>query len=135
MGGSVLVGNPVAVLLLAEHATVAVCHSRTRNRPTSAAGQSAWCRRRAPSRAAGEERQNSRRRTSAGRGRAGRPAGTILKGAGSYVVGEETVLLACIEGVPGTVSAQPALPGGARPAWDADGRQQRRTLANITSSL
>jgi len=35
---------------------------------------------------------------------------TILEGAGSYVVGEETALLACIQGLRGTVSARPPFP-------------------------
>ena len=35
---------------------------------------------------------------------------TIVEGAGSYVVGEETALLACIEGRRGTVSARPPFP-------------------------
>jgi len=35
---------------------------------------------------------------------------SILEGAGSYVVGEETALLACIEGLRGTVSARPPFP-------------------------
>jgi len=35
---------------------------------------------------------------------------TILEGAGSYVVGEETALLACVEGLRGTVSARPPFP-------------------------
>ena len=35
---------------------------------------------------------------------------TIVEGAGSYVVGEETALLACIEGLRGTVSARPPFP-------------------------
>ncbi len=35
---------------------------------------------------------------------------TVLEGAGSYVVGEETALLACIEGRRGTVSARPPFP-------------------------
>jgi NADH:ubiquinone oxidoreductase subunit F (NADH-binding)/NADH:ubiquinone oxidoreductase subunit E len=35
---------------------------------------------------------------------------TILEGAGSYVVGEETALLSCIEGLRGTVSARPPFP-------------------------
>jgi NADH-quinone oxidoreductase subunit F len=35
---------------------------------------------------------------------------TVLEGAGSYVVGEETALLACIEGLRGTVSARPPFP-------------------------
>ena len=35
---------------------------------------------------------------------------TVLEGAGSYVVGEETALLACLEGLRGTVSARPPVP-------------------------
>ena len=35
---------------------------------------------------------------------------TVLEGAGSYVVGEETALLACVEGLRGTVSARPPFP-------------------------
>jgi NADH:ubiquinone oxidoreductase subunit F (NADH-binding)/NADH:ubiquinone oxidoreductase subunit E len=35
---------------------------------------------------------------------------TILEGAGSYVVGEETALLACMQGLRGTVSARPPFP-------------------------
>ena len=35
---------------------------------------------------------------------------TIVEGAGSYVVGEETALMACIEGRRGTVSARPPFP-------------------------
>jgi NADH:ubiquinone oxidoreductase subunit F (NADH-binding)/NADH:ubiquinone oxidoreductase subunit E len=35
---------------------------------------------------------------------------TILEGAGSYVVGEETALLACLQGLRGTVSARPPFP-------------------------
>ncbi len=35
---------------------------------------------------------------------------TVLEGAGSYVVGEETALIACIEGRRGTVSARPPFP-------------------------
>ena len=35
---------------------------------------------------------------------------TILEGAGSYIVGEETALIACIEGLRGTVSARPPFP-------------------------
>ena len=51
---------------------------------------------------------------------------TVLEGAGSYVVGEETALLACIEGLRGTVSARPPFPAHARPLRAADGRQQHR---------
>ena len=35
---------------------------------------------------------------------------TLVEGAGSYVVGEETALLACIEGLRGVVSARPPFP-------------------------
>ena len=35
---------------------------------------------------------------------------TVLEGGGSYVVGEETALLACVEGLRGTVSARPPFP-------------------------
>ena len=35
---------------------------------------------------------------------------TVLEGAGSYVVGEETALLACLQGLRGTVSARPPFP-------------------------
>ena len=51
---------------------------------------------------------------------------TVVEGAGSYVVGEETALLACLQGLRGTVSARPPFPAAARPARHADGRQQRR---------
>ena len=51
---------------------------------------------------------------------------TIVEGAGSYVVGEETALLACLQGLRGTVSARPPFPAAARRVRPADGRQQRR---------
>ena len=35
---------------------------------------------------------------------------TVVMGAGSYVVGEETALLACLEGLRGTVAARPPFP-------------------------
>jgi NADH:ubiquinone oxidoreductase subunit F (NADH-binding)/NADH:ubiquinone oxidoreductase subunit E len=35
---------------------------------------------------------------------------TIVEGAGAYVVGEETALLACLQGMRGTVSARPPFP-------------------------
>jgi len=38
---------------------------------------------------------------------------TVVEGAGSYVVGEETALLACLEGLRGTVSARPPFPAQA----------------------
>ncbi|MCD6419383.1 MAG: bifunctional 5,10-methylene-tetrahydrofolate dehydrogenase/5,10-methylene-tetrahydrofolate cyclohydrolase, partial [Synergistetes bacterium] len=37
IGRSTIVGKPVALLLLNEHATVTICHSRTRNLPEVAA--------------------------------------------------------------------------------------------------
>jgi NADH:ubiquinone oxidoreductase subunit E len=46
---------------------------------------------------------------------------TVIEGAGSYVVGEETALLACVEGRRGV-----AVPRGARTVRAPDGRQQRR---------
>ena len=50
----------------------------------------------------------------------------VVEGAGSYVVGEETALLASLQGLRGTVSGAPAVPGRARLARQADRRQQRR---------
>jgi bidirectional [NiFe] hydrogenase diaphorase subunit len=35
---------------------------------------------------------------------------TVIEGAGSYVVGEETALLSCLQGLRGTVSARPPFP-------------------------
>jgi NADH:ubiquinone oxidoreductase subunit F (NADH-binding) len=35
---------------------------------------------------------------------------TVVEGAGSYVVGEETALLSCLQGLRGTVSARPPFP-------------------------
>ena len=35
---------------------------------------------------------------------------TVIEGAGSYVVGEETALLSCLQGMRGTVSARPPFP-------------------------
>ena len=51
---------------------------------------------------------------------------TIVEGAGSYVVGEETALLALPAGAARHRLRAPAVPRPARPARHADGRQQRR---------
>jgi NADH:ubiquinone oxidoreductase subunit E/formylmethanofuran dehydrogenase subunit D len=54
---------------------------------------------------------------------------TIIEGAGSYVVDEETALLACVQGLRGTVSArQPAIdpPGEARTDFEIIGEVARR---------
>ena len=51
---------------------------------------------------------------------------TVVEGAGSYVVGEETALLACLQGLRGTVSARPPFPAERGLLRAADGRQQRR---------
>ncbi|HET9720611.1 MAG TPA: NAD(P)H-dependent oxidoreductase subunit E [Solirubrobacteraceae bacterium] len=53
---------------------------------------------------------------------------TVLEGAGSYVVGEETALLACIEGRRGTVSARPPFPA-------VRGLYGRPTVVNNTETL
>ena len=49
-----------------------------------------------------------------------------VEGAGSYVVGEETALLACLQGLRGTVSARPPFPAERGLHGAADRRQQRR---------
>ena len=51
---------------------------------------------------------------------------TIVEGAGSYVVGEETALLACLQGLRGTVSARPPFPAERGVLRPADRRQQHR---------
>ena len=51
---------------------------------------------------------------------------TVIEGAGSYVVGEETALLACLQGLRGTVSARPPFPAERGALRAADRRQQRR---------
>ena len=55
-----------------------------------------------------------RRRSQRGRARAAilgeRFDITVVEGAGSYVVGEETALLTCLQGLRGTVSARPPFP-------------------------
>jgi NADH:ubiquinone oxidoreductase subunit F (NADH-binding)/NADH:ubiquinone oxidoreductase subunit E len=53
---------------------------------------------------------------------------TILEGAGSYVVGEETALLACVQGLRGTVSARPPFPA-------VRGLHGRPTVVNNTETL
>ena len=51
---------------------------------------------------------------------------TVVEGAGSYVVGEETALLACLQGLRGTVSARPPFPAERGLHGHADGGQQHR---------
>lgn len=53
---------------------------------------------------------------------------TVVEGAGSYVVGEETALLACLEGLRGTVSARPPFPA-------ERGAYGRPTVVNNTETL
>ena len=53
---------------------------------------------------------------------------TIVMGAGSYVVGEETALLACLEGLRGTVSARPPFPA-------QEGLFGRPTVVNNVETL
>jgi NADH:ubiquinone oxidoreductase subunit F (NADH-binding)/NADH:ubiquinone oxidoreductase subunit E len=53
---------------------------------------------------------------------------TVLEGAGSYVVGEETALLACVEGLRGTVSARPPFPA-------VSGLYGMPTVVNNTETL
>ncbi len=53
---------------------------------------------------------------------------TIVEGAGSYVVGEETALLACLEGLRGTVSARPPFPA-------QEGLHGRPTVVNNVETL
>src|ERR1035437_3049709 len=52
----------------------------------------------------------------------------VLEGAGSYVVGEETALLACLQGLRGTVSARPPFPA-------ERGILGRPTVVNNTETL
>jgi NADH:ubiquinone oxidoreductase subunit F (NADH-binding)/NADH:ubiquinone oxidoreductase subunit E len=52
----------------------------------------------------------------------------VVVGAGSYVVGEETALLACIEGLRGTVSARPPFPA-------QEGLYGRPTVVNNVETL
>lgn len=53
---------------------------------------------------------------------------TVVEGAGSYVVGEETSLLACLQGLRGTVSARPPFPA-------ERGAFARPTVVNNTETL
>jgi NADH:ubiquinone oxidoreductase subunit F (NADH-binding)/NADH:ubiquinone oxidoreductase subunit E len=53
---------------------------------------------------------------------------TVVEGAGSYVVGEETALLACLQGLRGTVSARPPFPA-------ERGLFGRPTVVNNTETL
>ena len=53
---------------------------------------------------------------------------TVVEGAGSYVVGEETALLACLQGLRGTVSARPPFPA-------ERGVYGRPTVVNNTETL
>ncbi|HLH66396.1 MAG TPA: NADH-ubiquinone oxidoreductase-F iron-sulfur binding region domain-containing protein [Solirubrobacteraceae bacterium] len=53
---------------------------------------------------------------------------TVLEGAGSYVVGEETALLSCLQGLRGTVSARPPFPA-------ERGLFGRPTVVNNTETL
>ena len=53
---------------------------------------------------------------------------TVIEGAGSYVVGEETALLACVQGLRGTVSARPPFPA-------VKGLYGRPTVVNNTETL
>jgi bidirectional [NiFe] hydrogenase diaphorase subunit len=53
---------------------------------------------------------------------------TVVEGAGSYVVGEETALLACLEGLRGTVSARPPFPA-------QEGLFGRPTVVNNVETL
>ena len=77
-----------------------------------------------------EARARRRRSSEAPRGRADSRRGdfdvTVVEGAGSYVVGEETALLACLQGLRGHRLRAPAVPRRARRARHADRGQQRR---------
>jgi NADH:ubiquinone oxidoreductase subunit F (NADH-binding) len=53
---------------------------------------------------------------------------TVVEGAGSYVVGEETALLACLQGLRGTVSARPPFPA-------QSGLHGRPTVVNNVETL
>jgi NADH:ubiquinone oxidoreductase subunit F (NADH-binding)/NADH:ubiquinone oxidoreductase subunit E len=56
---------------------------------------------------------------------------TIVEGAGSYVVGEETALLACLQGLRGTVSARPPFPAERGAFGMPTVVNNTETLANI----
>ena len=56
---------------------------------------------------------------------------TVVEGAGSYVVGEETALLACLQGLRGTVSARPPFPAQRGAYGQPTVVNNIETLANI----
>ncbi len=56
---------------------------------------------------------------------------TIVEGAGSYVVGEETALLACLQGLRGTVSARPPFPAERGVHGQPTVVNNTETLANV----
>ncbi len=56
---------------------------------------------------------------------------TVVEGAGSYVVGEETALLACLQGLRGTVSARPPFPAERGVHGRPTAVNNIETLANI----
>jgi bidirectional [NiFe] hydrogenase diaphorase subunit len=56
---------------------------------------------------------------------------TIVEGAGSYVVGEETALLACLQGLRGTVSARPPFPAQRGVHGQPTVVNNTETLANV----
>jgi NADH:ubiquinone oxidoreductase subunit F (NADH-binding)/NADH:ubiquinone oxidoreductase subunit E len=56
---------------------------------------------------------------------------TVVEGAGSYVVGEETALLACLQGLRGTVSARPPFPAQKGMLGMPTVVNNTETLANI----
>jgi formate dehydrogenase iron-sulfur subunit len=56
---------------------------------------------------------------------------TVVEGAGSYVVGEETALLACLQGLRGTVSARPPFPAERGAFGMPTVVNNTETLANI----
>ncbi len=56
---------------------------------------------------------------------------TIVEGAGSYVVGEETALLACLQGLRGTVSARPPFPATRGVHGQPTVVNNTETLANV----
>jgi NADH:ubiquinone oxidoreductase subunit F (NADH-binding)/NADH:ubiquinone oxidoreductase subunit E len=56
---------------------------------------------------------------------------TVIEGAGSYVVGEETALLSCLQGLRGTVSARPPFPAERGVHGLPSGVNNVETLCNI----
>lgn len=55
----------------------------------------------------------------------------VIEGAGSYVVGEETALLACVQGLRGTVSARPPFPAERGIHGQPTVVNNTETLANV----